>query len=192
MSELLRKYIASKVEISDEEFDIIKTFFTEKKIRKRQYFLQEGDICKNVAFVIDGLLRQYVVDEKGHEHIMQFAIENWWIGDRESMLNNTPSAYNIDAVEDSVLLLINREKLDELELEVPAFNQLMRMIIEQSAFAGQKRLIQALAYTAEDKYNDFLKSYPKIAQRIPQHMIASYLGVTAETLSRIRARAAKK
>lgn len=192
MSELLRKYIASKVEISDEEFDIIKTFFTEKKIRKRQYFLQEGDICKNVAFVIDGLLRQYVVDEKGHEHIMQFAIENWWIGDRESMLNNTPSAYNIDAVEDSVLLLINREKLDELELEVPAFNQLMRMIIEQSAFAGQKRLIQALAYTAEDKYNDFLKSYPKIAQRIPQHMIASYLGVTAETLSRVRARAAKK
>ena len=117
MYDQLQKYIAFKVSISNEEFEIVKEFFTPKKLRKRQYLLQEGQICRYTAFVAKGILRQYLVDGKGNEHITQFAIENWWISDRESLANQTPSNYNIDALEDSELLLITKDGVGRFQLE---------------------------------------------------------------------------
>jgi len=191
MYDSLYQYISSKVPITKDEFEQVREIFTPKKLRKRQYLLQEGDVCRYVAFVVKGALRQYLVDNKGIEHITQFAIEHWWISDRESMTNGTPSNYNIDALEDCELLLITKEGINELEQKVPAYKELMNVIKERSAFAGQKRVVSALSYSAEEKYNEFIKTHPEIVQRVPQHMIASYLGITPETLSRLRGKVVK-
>lgn len=191
MYDSLYDYISSKVRISDEEFEQVKEAFTPKKLRKRQYLLQEGDVCRYAAFVVKGALRQYLVDEKGNEHITQFAIEDWWISDRESMASETPSNYNIDALEDCELLLLTRQNALDLEKNVPVYKELMDVVKERSAFAGQKRVVSALSYSAEEKYKEFINTYPKIVQRVPQHMIASFLGITPETLSRLRGKSTK-
>jgi len=191
MYDSLYDYISSKVRSSDEEFEQVKEAFTPKKLRKRQYLLQEGDVCRYAAFVVKGALRQYLVDEKGNEHITQFAIEDWWISDRESMASETPSNYNIDALEDCELLLLTRQNALDLEKNVPVYKELMDVVKERSAFAGQKRVVSALSYSAEEKYKEFINTYPKIVQRVPQHMIASFLGITPETLSRLRGKSTK-
>lgn len=191
MYDSLYDYISSKVRISDEEFEQVKEAFTPKKLRKRQYLLQEGDVCRYAAFVVKGALRQYLVDEKGNEHITQFAIEDWWISDRESMASETPSNYNIDALEDCELLLLTRQNALDLEKNVPVYKELMDVVKERSAFTGQKRVVSALSYSAEEKYKEFINTYPKIVQRVPQHMIASFLGITPETLSRLRGKSTK-
>ncbi len=186
MFELLYKKISAVIPINEEEFDYFKALFSPKKLRKRQYFLQESDVCKYQAFVEKGLLRSYTVDEKGSEHILQFASEGWWMADLSSYLTNEPSILNIDALEDAELLLLSKSSWEQAMKEIPALEHYFRIIIQNHLVATQKRLLQSLAETAEEKYNRFLKTYPECLQRMPQHMIASYLGVTRETLSRIR------
>lgn len=192
MFELLHNKISSIVSISKEEFDYFKTFFTPKKLRKRQYFLQEGDVCKYQAFVVKGIMRSYTIDEKGSEHILQFASEGWWAADLSSYLTAEPSFLNIDALEEVELLLLTKPMWEQAMKEIPALEHYFRIIIQNHLVATQKRLLQSLAETADEKYNRFLQTYPECVQRLPQHQIASYLGITRETLSRIRKQAAGK
>ena len=187
--EALYQYILQKGKqqftLSEDERAQIKAAFSPKKLRKKQYLLQEGEVCKFHAFVLKGCLRMFRVDSKGIEHIFQFAIENWWTGDRESIASGQPSKYNIEALEDSELLLAAPADMEILQ-KIPAMNAMVQNLQQNNVVATQNRIHAAISYSAEEKYVDFLKSYPDIFQRVPQQMIASYLGITRETLSRIR------
>ena len=186
MFDVLHQYLLSKGGIPDTEFELIKTAFTLKKLRRKQYFLQEGDVSRHFTFVSKGCLRLYSVDAKGDEHIIQFALDNWWLADRESLISGKPSKYNIDALEDSELLITTGEKMREIIDKAPNFAKIMDMTQQHNFIANQNRIQAAISLTAEERYHKFIHTYPDIVQRVPQHMIASYLGITRETLSRIR------
>jgi CRP-like cAMP-binding protein len=192
MYDLLYEKISEKITITNEEFEYCKTLFIPKKLRKRQYLLQEGDVCKYTAFVDKGLLRSYTVDDKGDEHILQFAMEGWWTSDLSSFLTEEPSLFNIEALEESQLLLITKPSWELLLQKIPAFERFFRILIQNNLIATQKRLIGSLSETAEEKYNKLVNTYPDCIQRVPQHMIASYLGITRETLSRLRKQIASR
>lgn len=186
MFQRLLHNISQNVEISEEEFDYFKSLFLPKKLRKKQYFLQEGEICTHTAFVEKGLMRSYTIDSKGNDHILQFAFEGWWLTDLYSYLTNEPSMFNMDALEDSELLLITKPDWDTLLTNVPSLERYFRILIQNNLIVTQRRLMGELSETAEEKYLRLLKSFPQCIQRVPQHMIASYLGITRETLSRVR------
>lgn len=186
MFEVLFQNLDEKIQLTKEEKELCKSFFTPKKLRKRQYILQEGDVCKYVAFVEKGMLRSYTIDEKGNEHIMQFAFEGWWIADQYSFLTGEPAIYTIDALEDSELLLLSKQAEDELLKKIPKFERYFRLLLQNSLIATQRRLIGSLSQSAEERYHQLINSCPTIPQRVPQHMMASFLGITPETLSRIR------
>ena len=137
-------------------------------------------------------MRTYRVDDKGAEHILNFAVENWWTGDRESLMTGNPAKSNIDALEDSVILLIEKERLENLSVQIPALNNFLNNILQKSFNVSQNRIIANISYTAEEKYLNFIETRPEISNRVPQHMIASYLGISPETLSRVRTQMAKK
>lgn len=172
--------------ISESEFEIVKSYFTSKRLRKRQYFLQEGDICKYYGFILSGAMRQYCVDAKGTMSIVHLFIENWWVGDRESYTTATPSQYNIDAWEDTELMLITRDDVTELLSRSPAFAEVVRIMDDRNSIANQKRLTSSISGGAEQRYADFVSYRPDFLDRFPQHIIASYLGFTKDTLSRIK------
>jgi len=192
MFELLLESIKEHVVISDEEFDFCKTLFIPKKLRKRQYLLQEGDVNKYTSFVEKGMLRTYSVDEKGNEPILQFSFEGWWVADLYSFLTNEPSKYNIEAMEDCELLLITKPSWDTMLDKVPALERYFRILIQNSLIATQQRLMGSISETAQEKYSKLINNFPGCLHRVPQHMIASYLGITPETLSRIRGQMATK
>ena len=186
MSELLLKSIREKVAATEEELQICKSYFTQKKLKKRQFLLQEGDVCSRLAFIEKGALYSYTTDAKGGQHVIQFAFEGWWISDMYSFFTQEPSNLNIEALEDCELLLIDREQHHQLLTEVPKYETYIRILYQNAYIALQRRVESTIGLTAEEKYNRLLEQYPFILQRIPLNLIASYLGVTPETLSRIR------
>lgn len=186
MFELLFTKFDEKIQLTQDEKELSKSFFIPKKIRKKQYLLQEGDVSKYAAFVDKGFLRSYTVDNKGTEHILQFAFEGWWIADQYSFLTSTPSRYNIDALEDCELLLITKEAETQMLEKIPKLERYFRILLQNSLIATFKRLESSLSDTAEEKYNQLIRNCPTIVERVPQHMLASAMGITPETLSRIR------
>ena len=194
MHEPLLKYIQkySTTPLTDDDVRMIKEVCIPKRFRKKQYFLQEGEVCKYLAFILKGAMRQYSVDEKGMEHIVYLTIENWWAGDRESHIMLTPSRYFIDAWEDTETLLITRADSIRLLDSIPALKEASKKMDEKHSFALLNRVNNNISLPAEQRYAELEKKYPEFLQRFPQHIIASYLGITKETLSRIRSRAAKK
>ena len=185
-----RTYIDAGIStpVSDADFARICAAFTPKKLKKKAFLLRAGEVCKHFAFVLAGALRMYSVDEKGGEHVLSLGVENWWVGDRESCVLLTPSRYYVEALEDASLLLITHAQLQELRRTVPAMAELMRGLDRRHDIATQKRLEAAISSTAEERYVAFLAQHPSYEQRFPQHLIASYLGILPETLSRIRAK----
>ena len=179
-------HIADKVVLNEEEKAVVKSYFSPKKLRKKQYLIQEGDTCKYLAFVEQGLLRSYNVDDKGVEHMLQFAWEGWWISDTYSFLSGEAAAYNIDAIEDSELLLITLPHFEEMMLKVPRMERYFRILFQKNIISKERRLLSSISLTAEEKYIRLQETNPELVQRIPQNLIASYLGITPETLSRIR------
>lgn len=186
MFDVLFNHIQQKVSLTEAEKELIKTFFTEKKLRKRQYLLQEGDVCRHLAFVAKGLLRTYNVDEKGDEHMSVFGWEGWWLSDFNSFLSAEPAIFNIDAIEDAQLLLLSRADYEAITLAVPVMDRYFRILYQNSLVTKERRLMSSITHTAEEKYLQLRESDEKIIERIPQNLIASYLGIAPETLSRIR------
>ena len=178
--------LSKGITLTEADKTIFSQHVTVKKLRKRQYLLQEGEICKSVAFVSKGMLRSYLVDEKSNEHIIQFAPEGWFISDLYSFITEDYSNLNIDAIENSELVLMSKTAHVYLEKAVPDFFKFNYMQYRGAYIALQKRLTDMFTLSTEEKYTKLLKIYPDIMQRVPQHMIASYLGLTPETLSRVR------
>ncbi|HTE28962.1 MAG TPA: Crp/Fnr family transcriptional regulator [Chryseolinea sp.] len=194
MYDTLIKYLNSYAEapLTCDEIDVIQDSFVLKKFRKRQYFLQEGEVCKYTAFIVKGAMRQYRVGDKGEEHIIRLYIENWWASDRESMTKEAPSSYFIDAWEETEALVVSKSDLTQIVDTVPTMTKWLRKVDANFAAATQRRLNAAISLSAEERFHDLEKSYPEFLQRFPRHIIASYLGINRETLSRINSRGVRK
>ena len=192
MYDLFFQKLTEKIPFSQDELNLIKDHLTPKKIRKKQYLLQEDDVCKFIAFVEKGALRSYTVDEKGNEHIIQFALEGWTISDLYSFLTAEPATYNIDALEDSELVLINKPAHEKLLNQLWHYETYIRQQLTGAYIAMQRRITSIISSSLEERYAAFNALHPDIVQRVPQHMIASYMGLTPETLSRVRKRIIQK
>jgi len=189
--EPLINYFSSYTPLSEKEIATLKSVFVERNIKRRQFILQEGDVCKLNTFVVEGCFRMYLVDENGKEHNLQFAVENWWIGDIGSFHSGEPSRLYIEALENSTVLQIKKEDQLKLFVEHPKFNRIFRVFTENALVSCQQRILQNISSTAEERYLDFVKRYPFFFNRISNVQIASFLGVTPEFLSTIRKKISK-
>lgn len=186
MSQPILDYIAKYIHLTSEEEKYFLSILKSRKYLKRQFVVQAGDQCKYETYVVKGCLKAYFVDPDGNSHIIQFAVENWWISDMDSLMNGTPATLNIDAVEDTDVLQIERNDFDTLFEKIPKFNTMYRMMLMKAFISHQRRIVDNLCKPAKDRYLDFITRYRDIEQRVPQHQIASYLGMTPEFLSQIR------
>jgi len=184
--EPLLDYFDRLFPLNKEEQELVTEKFHSRLFRKRQYVLQEGNVCTQFYFVVRGCLRMYKIDDKGNTHILQFAAENYFINDLGSFHGVKPSALNIDALEDTVVLQISRDDLISLYTKAPIFHRIFRVLIENSFVRLQERLLQNISSTAEERYQTFLENYSHLINRLSQVQIASYLGITPEFLSRLR------
>lgn len=171
---------------SEAELELIQSYFAVKKLRKRQHLVQTGDVCTHFGFIVKGAMRQYKVCDKGLETIMVLGLENWWMGDRCSFTSSQPSASSVEAWEETELNIISREHALHLIERSPTFARAVRTMDDQNAVANQERIGAFNTFTSEQRYAAFASQNPDMIRRFPQHMIASYLGMTKETLSRIR------
>lgn len=187
----LLAYFNNILQLDKEEAAFVQQVFKERRVKRRQFILQEGEVCKHSTFVVEGCFKMYFVDPNGKEHNLQFAIENWWIGDISSFHSGEPSKLNIEAIENSVILQCKKEDQLKLFVDYPKFNRIFRVLAENAIVALQKRTIQYISSTAEERYLDFLERHPHLFNRISNVQIASYLGVTPEFLSAIRKKIAQ-
>jgi CRP-like cAMP-binding protein len=186
MFEIFETYITANGDFTPEDLRLMRSLATVKKVRRKELLLQEGEICRYKIFIAKGLLKTYVVSHEGVEHILRFSPENSWTTEAESLRNQTPAQSNIEALENSEVVMWTRESLGELFASIPAFKAYTDRLIQSALKATHERVLINLSYTSEEKYEDFIATFPDIFSRVPLHMVASYLGVSRETLSRIR------
>jgi CRP/FNR family transcriptional regulator, anaerobic regulatory protein len=189
--EPLINYFNRLIPLNEDEASLVDAKFRSRLFRKRQYVLQEGDICTQFYFVLRGCLRMYKIDEKGGTHILQFAAEDHWINDLGSFHGERPSTLNIDALEDTVVLQISHHDLIDLYIQAPKFDRIFRVLLENSYIRLQERLLQNISSTAEDRYQSFLERYPQLLNRLSQVQIAAFIGITPEFLSKLRNKQSK-
>src|SRR5262249_54616316 len=190
--QVLRAYLEARASFAPADFGVIRAAFEWRRLRAGEFLQRAGDVTRYAAFVASGCLRNYVIDVRGREHIVQFAPETWWLADATSLRTGVPSSYFIDAIEDSDLLLIDGPSHQKLVDEVAGYAAAFRTGLQRHAAAKDQRIVSALSASAEERYLEFLRVYPSIALRVPQSMLASYLGMTPETVSRIRKNLSRK
>ncbi|MBS1783649.1 MAG: Crp/Fnr family transcriptional regulator [Bacteroidetes bacterium] len=192
MNDLLFQKIKEYVELQEEDIELLDHYFECKAIQKGEVIYQEGDVVKNAFFVKSGLFRTYIIDEQGVEHILQFALPGWWTGDLGSFISGSSTKFFVETLEDSEVLTIKKSDWDNLLKEAPFYLDYHRKLLEQGLIATQNRLLEAYSTDATKKYLHLLETFPDILQRVPQYMIASYLGMSRETLSRVRRQLSNK
>jgi CRP-like cAMP-binding protein len=188
---LILKNVAKHITLTEEEIKTFLSLLEYKSMKRKKLYLREGEVCKYSGFVSEGALKSFTVDEDGKEHILSFATPGWWISDMYSLISQKPAVLNIEAIADAEVLLLSRENQQRLFEAVPKFERFFRILVENSLVASQQRLIDNLSSSAQERYLHFIQKYPTIPTCVPQHNIASYLGITPEFLSKIRARLAK-
>lgn len=191
-SELILQNVAKHVKLNDDEKQLFLSLLEEKALKKREIQLKEGEVCKHSIFIVDGALKGFTVDRQGGEHVLTFALSGWWIADMYSLISQKPGVLTIEAIADTDMLLLSREKQELLYERAPKFERFFRILVENSLVAHQQRLIDNLSLSAEERYLHFMKKYPLILECAPLHSIASYLGITPEFLSKIRRKMAGK
>ncbi|MGH7725845.1 MAG: Crp/Fnr family transcriptional regulator [Candidatus Eiseniibacteriota bacterium] len=181
-------FLAKRMTLAPKHRALIRSLTHERALRRNQFLHRAGDQVKDQTFVASGCLRRYVLDPKGKEHILQFAAEGWWLSDVESILDRTPSRFFVQAVVPTQLLVLHWSAHERLLREIPGFAEAYIMGLQRQSIARERRVIAALTAPPDERYHDFLRTYPSIAASVPQHMLASYLGIAPETLSRVRRR----
>jgi CRP-like cAMP-binding protein len=186
------KNVCKHIELNDKEQKLFLSLLEPRTLKRKEIYLEAGDLCKYSAFVLDGALKSFTIDAEGKEHILSFATSDWWIADMYSYISRKPAVLTIEAIADSQVLLLSWENQQLLFERVTKFERFFRILIENALVANQQRLIDNLSSTAEERYLHFIEKYPIIPSCVPQHNIASYLGITPEFLSKIRRRLAKR
>lgn len=191
-SDLLLRSINKHISLSKEEEKQLIDLLKSKKLKKKQFFLQEGEVQKHAVFVTEGCLRSYSIDKNGFEHVLQFAPVGWWIGDMRSLVTQQPGILNIDAIDDSEIILLLRSDLETIYTSIPKMERFFRILAENSLATYQHRLIDNLSLSAIERYANFCSLYPSLIEYLPQKQVASYIGVTPEFLSKMLSQAMPK
>lgn len=191
MFQNINQYVTRTVNLTSEETALFNSILEYRKVPKKTRMLQAGDICNFEAYVIKGCIREYIIDENGAEVTLQFATEDWWISDLASFQDRTPCDMYIETLEDSELLILTRDSKEHLLTRIPKLERMFRLMLQRHLVVIQRRLYQTISRTAMEKYLEFIRRYPTIPQRVPQHYIASYLGISPEFLSKLRTKNAK-
>ncbi len=184
--DLLLQHVARHILLDPEEIDFFISLLQPRTLKRKEYLLQQGAVCKAESFVLKGCLRVYTIDDAGLEHVVLFGIEDWWVSDLYSFLTHTPATYFIDALEETEIVQISKANLELLYQRVPRFERFFRILFQNAYVAQQHRINQNLSFTAEDRYLHFIQKYPGLEQRIAQKQIAAYLGITPVFLSMLR------
>ena len=185
-------YFEQRTQLSDADKDLIRASYKPKKLKKKEFLFRQGEICKYEGFVATGSFRLFYTDDKGLEHVLYFAFENWWVGDMASFYEHEPSALNVQALQDSELLVIDETLKDLLYEKVPSLEKVFRQMTQKHLTVLQKRFLVTVSANAEARFNELLERCPTIEQMVPQHQIASYLGILPESLSRMKKQIAKR
>jgi len=192
LHELILNNVAKHVSLNEEEAAFFLSLLQEQEVAKKEFILKEGQVCKNISYVHSGTLRAYYIDKDGKESTIMFAIADWWITDMYCFINQLPAMLYIEAIEPGTIFQLSKKNFDVLCNEVPKFERFFRIIMQNAYIREQLRVIQNLSLSAEERYNSFIDKYPQIVQQVTQKQIASYLGITPEFLSAIRANKVKR
>ena len=189
---LILQNISRHIQLDKTETDYFLSLLKTRKLKRKEFLLKEGEVCKTENFIVKGCLRVYTIDNNGVEHIIMFGIEDWWVGDLFSFLTQTKASYFIDALEDTEILQITKSDLEKLYKRVPKFERFFRLILQNAFIALQQRINQNLSFSAEERYLDFISKYPKLEQRLTQKQVSAYLGITPVFLSMLRKKQSRK
>ncbi|OYQ44859.1 Crp/Fnr family transcriptional regulator [Flavobacterium aurantiibacter] len=189
MSTILRKHIERITPLTDSEFDYVLAHFSPRSFKKQQYLIQEGELVQNDFFVLSGLVKSYYTNADGKEHLMQFGMEDWWITDYQAYFNQQHAQLNIDCIENTQVLCLSLHNREKLCAELHKMEHFFRKKSNAGYVALQRRILSLLNNNAQERYESLLKLYPELFQRVPKTLIASYLGVSRETLSRFSSKA---
>jgi CRP-like cAMP-binding protein len=187
-ADLLLESLEKHIALTDEEKESLLANVRERRVKKGQFLVHEGGVCRSTFFVTSGSIRTYFVEDTGQEHIVQFAVEGWWISDLNSFLLQVPATFNVQAIEDSIVLELPHERLERLYESIPKLERYFRVITQRAFVSFQQRVVEKISLSAEERYLAFTAKYPGIELRIPQKWVASYLGISAEFLSKIKKR----